>query len=138
MGAWGSGPLENDAALDLIGEMVEEQFDWDEFDAQSREGYLDADTGDRILALVELALASLGARDLPDQVDVDLDLIVPFTTPARIARLLAAAPRVLDPTVSETAERWADEDEAEFAEWRTQTVQSIDALADAAARLSRD
>lgn len=73
MGAWGSGPFENDGAGDLLASIRSGDFSFDELGWAFEDGYLEVDGGQIALALVDLALVGLGVRP-PSPVLEDLDL----------------------------------------------------------------
>ena len=56
MGAWGSGPFENDGAGDLLASIRAGDFSFDALGWAFEDGYLEVDGGQIALALVDLAL----------------------------------------------------------------------------------
>ena len=72
MGAWGRNVFQNDAALDIVDEVLDGTFDLDEFRKDFRreedEGYLDASQGAALLALG--ALVRIARNE--DHADLDV------------------------------------------------------------------
>jgi hypothetical protein len=115
MGAWGSGPFDNDDASDWVYELegaddlslcrdaLEE--------AALVSGYLDVGEGTKALAAAEVVAAAAGRRgsDLPEDVDAWLDTIRPEPTPDDLALARRAVERVKG-NDSELAELWAESD----------------------------
>ena len=129
MGAWGSGPFENDDALDAVGELVDGSFELDDLREAVESDYLEAPEGSVALALVEIALAALGRTDPAAQLDeVDIRLVATQFDDAAYELILRAADRALDPTASELFELWEEAGEDELAEWRSTGVASIEQL----------
>jgi hypothetical protein len=129
MGAWGSGPFENDDALDAVGELVDGTFELDELREALESDYLEAPEGSIALALVEVALAALGRIDPAAELDeVDIRLVATQFDDAAYELILRAADRALDPTASELFELWEEAGEDELAEWRAAAVASIEQL----------
>lgn len=129
MGAWGSGPFENDDALDAVGELVDGTFELDDLREALESDYLEAPEGSVALALVEVALAALGRIDPAAELDeVDIRLVATQFDDAAYELILRAADRALDPTASELFELWEEAGEDELAEWRSTAVASIEQL----------
>lgn len=129
MGAWGSGPFENDDALDAVGELVDGTFELDDLREALESDYLEAPEGSIALALVEVALAALGRIDPAAELDeVDIRLVATQFDDAAYELILRAADRALDPTASELFELWEEAGEDELAEWRAAAVASIEQL----------
>jgi len=130
MGAWGSGPFENDDALDAVGELVDGTFELDDLREALESDYLEAPEGSVALALVEIALAALGRTDPAAELDeVDIRLVATQFDDAAYELILRAADRALDPTASELFELWEEAGEDELAEWRSTAVASISSCA---------
>lgn len=114
MGVWGTGTFENDGALDLVADLRSGTFTWDSL-GWSHEGqeYVEADSGQYALALVEIAAALHGGD--PSPVDgLDLAPLAPLFTPERVALIAAQARRVLsDADHSELYELWEEAGELE-------------------------
>lgn len=129
MGAWGSGPFENDDALDAVDALVDGSFALDELRAALQNDYLEAPEGSVALALAEVALATLGRIDPPAELDeVDIRLLATQLDDAAYELILRAAERVVQPDGSELYELWEDAGDDELAEWRTAAVTSVEAL----------
>jgi hypothetical protein len=129
MGAWGSGPFENDDALDAVDALVDGSFTLDELRDAVAGDYLEAPEGSVALALVEVALAALGRIDPAAELDeVDIRLLATQFDDAAYELILAAAERVVQPDGSELYELWEEAGDDELAEWRTTAVSSVDAL----------
>lgn len=129
MGAWGSGPFENDDALDAVGELVDGTFELDTLREALESDYLEAPEGSIALALVEVALAALGRVDPAAELDeVDIRLVATQFDDAAYELILRAADRALDPTASELFELWEEAGDEELAEWRSAAVASVELL----------
>lgn len=134
MGAWGSGPFENDDALDAVEALVDGSFAFDELGEALAADYLEAPDGSVAIALVEVALATLGRIDPPAELDeVDIRLLATQLDDATYELILRAAERVVQPDRSELFEVWVDAGDDELVEWRTAALASIDTLRSAIA-----
>lgn len=129
MGAWGSGAFENDDALDAVAELVEGSFELDDLREAVATDYLEAPEGAVALALVEVALATLGIVD-PDAAldEVDVRLLSTQLDDAAYELILTTAERVVRPEASELYELWEEAGDDELAEWRNAAVASIEQL----------
>ncbi len=129
MGAWGSGAFENDDALDAVAELVEGSFELDDLREAVAADYLEAPEGAVALALVEVALATLGIVD-PDAAldEVDVRLLATQLDDAAYELILTTAERVVRPDASELYELWEEAGDDELAEWRNAAVASIEQL----------
>lgn len=129
MGAWGSGAFENDDALDAVAELVEGTFELDGLRAAAAVDYLEAPEGAVALALVEVALATLGIVD-PDAAldEVDVRLLSTQLDDAAYELILTTAERVVRPDASELYELWEEAGDDELIEWRNAAVASIEQL----------
>lgn len=129
MGAWGSGAFENDDALDAVAELVEGTFELDDLRAAVAADYLEAPEGAVALALVEVALATLGIVD-PDAAldEVDVRLLATQLDDAAYELILTTAERVVRPDASELYELWEEAGDEELAEWRNASAASIEQL----------
>jgi hypothetical protein len=129
MGAWGSGAFENDDALDAVAELVEGTFELDGLRAAVAADYLEAPEGAVALALVEVALATLGIVD-PDAAldEVDVRLLATQLDDSAYELILTTAERVVRPDASELYELWEEAGDDELAEWRNASVASIEQL----------
>lgn len=129
MGAWGSGPFENDDAIDAVDQLSAGTFDLDEFRELLAPDYLEAAGGAIALALVDIALATLGEIDPAAELDeLDIRLISSQFDDQLYELILGAAERALQPDASELFELWVEAGDDEFAEWRTTATASIDLL----------
>lgn len=129
MGAWGSGAFENDDALDAVDALVDGTFELDEVRDALDGGYLEAAEGSVALALVDVALATLGRIDPPAALDeVDIRLLSTQLDDAAYELVLRAAERAVQPDGSELYELWEEAGEDELAEWRAAAVTSIEQL----------
>lgn len=129
MGAWGSGPFENDDALDAVDALVDGSFTFDELREAVAADYLEAPEGSVALALVDVALAALGRIDPPAALDeVDIRLLATQFDDAAYELILTAAERAVRPDGSELYEVWLDAGDDELAEWRTASITSVETL----------
>jgi len=129
MGAWGSGPFENDDALDAVDALVDGSFELDELRRALTSDYLEAPEASVALALTDVALAALGRIDPPAELDeVDIRLLATQLDDAAYEVILLAAERAVQPDGSELYELWQEAGDDEFAEWRTVAVTSVEAL----------
>ncbi|WP_439563549.1 DUF4259 domain-containing protein [Microcella sp.] len=129
MGAWGSGPFENDDALDAVDALVDGSFALDDLRAALQSDYLEAPEGSVALALAEVALATLGRIDPPAELDeVDIRLLATQLDDAAYELILRAAERAVQADGSELYELWEDAGDDELVEWRTAAVTSVEAL----------
>jgi len=129
MGAWGSGPFENDDALDAVDALVDGSFALDDLSDALSADYLELPEGSVALALVEVALATLGRIDPAAQLDeVDIHLLASQFDDNAYELILSAAERVVQPDGSELYEVWLDAADDEFAEWRATALSSIELL----------
>ena len=129
MGAWGSGPFENDDALDAVDALVDGSFELDDLRGALAGDYLEAPEGSVALALAEVALATLGRIDPPAELDeVDIRLLATQLDDATSELILLAAERAVQPEGSELYELWDEAGDDELAEWRTTAVTSVEAL----------
>jgi len=129
MGAWGSGPFENDDALDAVDALVDGSFALDDLRDALSANYLEVPEGSVALALVEVALATLGRIDPPAELDeVDIRLLAGQFDDNAYELILRAAERVVQPDGSELYEVWLDAGDDDFVQWRTAGVTSVDSL----------
>jgi Domain of unknown function (DUF4259) len=129
MGAWGSGAFENDDALDAVAELVDGTFELDDLRSAVSADYIEAPDGAVALALVEVALATLGIVD-PDAAldEVDVRLLSTQLDDAAYELILTTAERVVRPDASELYELWEEAGDDELTEWRDASVASIEQL----------
>ena len=129
MGAWGSGPFENDDALDAIDALVDGSFELDDLRGALASDYLEAPEGSVALSLVEVALSTLGRIDPPAELDeVDIRLLATQLDDAAYELILLTAERAVQPDGSELYELWSDAGDEELAEWRTTSMASVEML----------
>lgn len=129
MGAWGSGPFENDAAVDAVDELVDGTFSFDELRALMASDYLEEPGGSIALALTEVALTALGRIDPPAALDeVDIRLLSTQFDDQTYDLILSAAERAVSPDGSELYELWHDEGDDDLHDWRTASLTSIETL----------
>ncbi len=129
MGAWGSGPFENDDALDAVDALIDGSFELDDLREAHAQRYLESPEGSVALALTEVALAALGRIDPPAELDeVDIRLLATQFDDAAYELILQVAERAVQPDGSELYEVWADAGDEELAQWRATAVGSVDAL----------
>ncbi|MBX9719062.1 MAG: DUF4259 domain-containing protein [Microbacteriaceae bacterium] len=134
MGAWGSGPFENDDALDAVDALVDGSFELDDLRTALAGDYLEAPEGSVALALAEVALAALGRIDPPAALDeVDIRLLSTQLDDAAYELILRAAERAVQPDGSELFELWQEAGDEDLAEWRTAAVTSVESLRSAIA-----
>lgn len=131
MGAWGTGPFENDDAIDAIDAIVEGTFSLDALREVVDGGYLQAPEGAVALAVLDVALAARGIIDPAAELDeVDIRLVAQQLDQNDYELVLQAAERVVDPAASELYELWEEADEEEFLAWKQGALRSIAALRD--------
>lgn len=125
MGAWGSGPFENDGAGDLLGSIRDGDFSFDELGWAFEDGYLEVDGGQIALALVDLALVGLGVRPATAElVDVDLATFAASLSHERLDWILDVADRALSGSeASELYELWEETESLD--EWRRPAETSV-------------
>ena len=113
MGAWGSGPFENDGAGDLVASIRAGDFSFDELGWAFEDGYLEVDGGQIALALVDLALVGLGIHAPASGVaDLDLTDFVADLSRERLDWIVSVAERTLSGSeASELYELWEETDE---------------------------
>lgn len=129
MGAWGPGPFENDDALDAVDALVDGSFALDDLRDALVDDYLEAPEGSVALALVEVALATLGRIDPPAELDeVDIRLLATQFDDEAYELILRAAERVVQPDGSELYGVWEDAGDEDLTEWRAAAVTSVEAL----------
>jgi len=134
MGAWGPGGLENDDALDLLGDLMDDLQESgakapfkalgiifrDALNEESRE-CLEAADGTSAIAAAELVAAAIGkpATDLPEPAREWLAAIGGARPPAPMVRQAIEAVRaVLERETSELRELWADAEPADYDAWQ--------------------
>uniref|UniRef100_UPI00048121E0 DUF4259 domain-containing protein n=2 Tax=Rhodococcus sp. UNC363MFTsu5.1 TaxID=1449069 RepID=UPI00048121E0 len=86
MGTWGSGPFENDGALDLLAALRAGDFDIDDFCRHADEEYLESHEAEAAIALAEVVAVAHGLRPAPQQFDgIDAATYVGSLTPEQRA-----------------------------------------------------
>lgn len=125
MGTWSTDILGNDSALDTLGALADRQLSFTDLADDLQGDYIESDTGAAVLALIEVALAARGLRDLPqgDAVEVARDLL----DDERAAWLLEQTDRVLG-AGSEVYELWQEASEQSLSEWLGKVEASIEDL----------
>ena len=117
MGAWGTGPFENDGALDLVGDISSLEFSWEDIEEAFEDpAYLEADGGQYAIALGALVRIVQGepAPEAPE--DARLTVIARHLTPERVAWIRTQVARTLSSAKeSELYELW--EETSELEEW---------------------
>jgi len=134
MGAWGSGPFENDDALDAVDALVDGSFALDDLRDALAAAYLELPEGSVAVALVEVALSTLGRIDPPAELDeVDIHLLATQFDDHAYELIVRAAEHAVRPDGSELYEVWSEAGGDELTEWRTAALASLDALRSAIA-----
>ncbi|WP_285104098.1 DUF4259 domain-containing protein [Promicromonospora sp. MEB111] len=114
MGTWSTEILGNDSAMDTLGDLAAGEFSFTELAADLQDDYIDSSAGDAVLALIEVALAVRGLRELPEDDVADAARIV--LDDDRAAWLLTQSDRVLS-SDSEVFELWQEASDQSFREW---------------------
>ena len=131
LGAWGTGPFENDAALDWLDEVIEGDGWSVVVGVLTRVGdaYVDVDEGSSIVAAGELVAAACGkpVADLPDEALEWLEQAEPPTLPPLIEKAVAQVERVVKGE-SELSQLWAESSEG--AAWRESVGDLLERLAE--------
>lgn len=138
MGAWGSGPFENDGVLDLLASMRHRGFSFEDIAWAFEDDYLEIDGGQYAIALVEIALTALGERAADPALEgVNIASLRGLLTPNRLAWVVAMADRTLEgPGSSELYELW---EETEFlGEWLDPATKALDLLRTEVDKLAAD
>ncbi|MDR2566758.1 MAG: DUF4259 domain-containing protein [Bifidobacteriaceae bacterium] len=114
MGAWGTGPFDNDGAADLVAEIRYDDFDLDNVAwAFEDPDHMVVDGGQIAIALGALIQAVNGLRPGPDD-ELDLADFKAQLTPERVAWVRAEMLRAMsDGAVSEAYDLWEDAGELE-------------------------
>ncbi|MGC0366999.1 hypothetical protein ABH922_004983 [Rhodococcus sp. 27YEA15] len=129
MGAWGSGPFENDGAGDLIASIGHGDFTFDSVLGAFEDDYLECDGGQIAVALLELTLIVRAdrARD-PAVAELDLDDFAAMLTGERLAWLVDVVERTVASTDSELFELWDEQGPEELASWRVPVIDGLEDL----------
>lgn len=123
MGAWGTGPFENDDALDWAGDAPAGDLEYVQSvlasAAEPDGSYLEAPDASRALAAAEAVAALNGApaEGLPDTVTTWLDTLPREFDDTLLAQARAATDRVVTEP-SELLELWDDADDADAMAWK--------------------
>ncbi|WP_020014180.1 DUF4259 domain-containing protein [Promicromonospora sukumoe] len=125
MGTWSTDILGNDGALDTLGALADRELSFTDLADELRGDYIESDAGAAVLALIEVALAARGLRDLPygEAVEAAHDLL----DNERAAWLLEQTDRVLG-AGSEVYELWQEAGEQSLSEWLGKVEASIEDL----------
>ena len=125
MGTWSTDILGNDGALDTLGALADRELSFTDLADELRGDYIESDAGAAVLALIEVALAARGLRDLPhtEAVEAARDVL----DDERAAWLLEQADRVLG-AGSEVYELWQEASEQSLSEWLGKVEASIEDL----------
>ncbi|MFD6445080.1 DUF4259 domain-containing protein [Promicromonospora sp. NPDC060204] len=125
MGTWSTEILGNDSAMDALGALADRQLSFADLADELRGDYIESDAGAAVLALIEVALAARGLRELPqaDAVDAARDVL----DDERAAWLLEQTDRVLG-AGSEVYELWQEASEQSLREWLGKVEASIEDL----------
>ncbi|MFJ3395293.1 DUF4259 domain-containing protein [Leifsonia aquatica] len=109
MGAWGSGPFENDGAGDLLAEIGDGSFSFDEIVwAFEDDDYLEVDGGQMAIALAELVIVVREQKPVAYE-GIDLAAFQGMLNPERIQWIHDQAVRATsDSDASELYELWED------------------------------
>ena len=128
MGAWGSGPFENDGAGDLLASIRSGDFSFDELGWAFEDGYLEVDGGQIALALVDLALVGLGVRPpSPDLEDLDLTSFLAELSGERLSWIVDVADTTLSGAeASELYELWEETEDLDA--WLRPATASVSEL----------
>ncbi|MFJ3405328.1 DUF4259 domain-containing protein [Promicromonospora sp. NPDC090134] len=130
MGTWSTDILGNDAALDTLGALADRDLSFTDLADELRGDYIESDSGAAVLALIEVALAARGLRELPhgEAVEAARDVL----DDERAAWLLEQTDRVLG-SGSEVYELWQEASEQSLSEWLGKVEASIEDLRQALA-----
>ncbi|MFD9678448.1 DUF4259 domain-containing protein [Rhodococcus sp. NPDC059969] len=129
MGAWGSGPFENDGAGDLIVSIGHGDFTFESVEWAFEDDYLEVDGGQIAVALLELVLIVRADRKRdPAAQDLDLDSFTSALTSERLTWLIEMVERTIASTDSELFELWDEQGPEELASWRVPVVDGLEDL----------
>ncbi|MEV0890231.1 DUF4259 domain-containing protein [Promicromonospora sp. NPDC050262] len=125
MGTWSTEILGNDSALDTLGALADRELSFTDLADELRGDYIESDAGAAVLALIEVALAARGLRELPygEAVEAARDVL----DDERAAWLLEQTDRVLG-SGSEVYELWQEASEQSLSEWLGKVEASIEDL----------
>lgn len=117
MGAWNTGPFDNDGALDLVDEVSKRRFKWKDIQwAFDDPEYLEADGGQYAIALGALIRIVHGESAPEAPADAKLKVFARHVTPERVTWVRAQIDRALaGPKESELYELWKET--PDLAEW---------------------
>ncbi|GAA2223340.1 hypothetical protein GCM10010413_15580 [Promicromonospora sukumoe] len=125
MGTWSTDILGNDSALDALADLAHSGFSFTGLAEELQEDYIDVSAGAAVLALIEVALAVRGLRELQQADAVEAGRAV--LDDERAAWLLAQTDRVLAPN-SEVYDLWLETSDESFREWRGKVDAAIEDL----------
>ncbi|MGW2092906.1 DUF4259 domain-containing protein [Promicromonospora sukumoe] len=128
MGTWSTDILGNDSALDTLADLAHSGFSFTDLAEELQEDYIDVSAGGAVLALIEVALAVRGLRELRQTDAVEAGRAV--LDDERAAWLLAQTDRVLAPN-SEVYDLWQETSDESFREWRGKVDAAIEDLRNA-------
>jgi hypothetical protein len=130
MGAWGTGPFENDGALDWIDELSDGGLGFEDFragfEAERKLGII-SDHGDGVLALVRVARIIDGEAEVDDlDDDIDRGVFERALTPEYRMWLVEAAEKTVSSDGSDLYDRWAETED--LGEWLGAAREDLDYL----------
>ncbi|KJF25165.1 DUF4259 domain-containing protein [Rhodococcus sp. AD45-ID] len=129
MGAWGSGPFENDGAGDLIASIGHGDFTFESAEWAFEDDYLEVDGGQIAVALLELVLIVRADRKRDPAVEeLALDAFADALTSERLTWLIEMVERTIASTDSELFELWDEQGPEELAAWRIPVVDGLEDL----------
>ncbi|NMM83774.1 hypothetical protein B2J88_05290 [Rhodococcus sp. SRB_17] len=129
MGAWGSGPFENDGAGDLVASIGHGDFTFASVEWAFEDDYLEVDGGQIAVALLELVLIVRADRKRDPLVEeLDLDDFADALTGERLAWLIDMVERTIASSDSELFELWDEQGPEELAAWRIPVVDGLEDL----------
>lgn len=133
MGAWGSGPFENDDALDFVAEVEEAggKAVAAAIKAVPAKGFVEAPAGTNALAAGEIIAAARGRlmADLPEEIAAWIEDSKWKPTSELIAGAASAAKLVLESKDSELRELWEEAESDDAAAWRKNVQDLLKRLA---------
>ncbi|MCJ0904419.1 DUF4259 domain-containing protein [Rhodococcus sp. ARC_M6] len=129
MGAWGSGPFENDGAGDVVASIGHGDFTFESVEWTFEDDYLEVDGGQIAVALLELVLIVRADRKRDPLVEeLDLDDFADALTGERLTWLIDMVERTIASTDSELFELWDEQGPEELAAWRIPVVDGLEDL----------
>ena len=129
MGAWGSGPFENDGAGDVVASIGHGDFTFTSVEWAFEDDYLEVDGGQIAVALLELVLIVRADRKRDPLVeDLDLDDFADALTGECLTWLIDMVERTISSSDSELFELWDEQGPEELAAWRIPVVDGLEDL----------